>query len=222
MCAGRLGAGCRAALGWWWGAARLERSPRRAVACQPRAMINPGQSSTQGSYRHADCSFLHAAGPGQDHELRDHAAARRGPVQVSCGGRLRMGWGARAGRCQRAAQHAGRLGAGAALPVCSPPAAAAAAAAVEPAACSAHPCTHPHPMPVPPLHHRGGAFLFSFAVPSGYPHDPPKVKCLTKVGAGRVPGALAAACTAAAGSGCGRLCAAPCTPSRLAHLLACS
>lgn len=28
---------------------------------------------------------------------------------------------------------------------------------------------------------RGGAFLFSFAVPSGYPHDPPKVKCLTKV-----------------------------------------
>ncbi|KAL4435638.1 hypothetical protein ABPG77_002601 [Micractinium sp. CCAP 211/92] len=29
--------------------------------------------------------------------------------------------------------------------------------------------------------YKGGAFLFSFAVPSGYPHDPPKVKCLTKV-----------------------------------------
>ena len=28
---------------------------------------------------------------------------------------------------------------------------------------------------------RGGTFLFSFAVPTGYPHDPPKVKCLTKV-----------------------------------------
>ncbi|PSC76337.1 NEDD8-conjugating enzyme Ubc12 [Micractinium conductrix] len=29
--------------------------------------------------------------------------------------------------------------------------------------------------------YKGGAFLFSFNVPSGYPHDPPKVKCLTKV-----------------------------------------
>lgn len=29
--------------------------------------------------------------------------------------------------------------------------------------------------------YKGGAFLFTFAVPSGYPHDPPKVKCLTKV-----------------------------------------
>jgi ubiquitin-conjugating enzyme E2 M len=29
--------------------------------------------------------------------------------------------------------------------------------------------------------YKGGAFLFSFAVPAGYPHDPPKVKCLTKV-----------------------------------------
>ncbi len=28
---------------------------------------------------------------------------------------------------------------------------------------------------------RGGAFLFTFAVPNGYPHDPPKVKCVTKV-----------------------------------------
>ena len=28
---------------------------------------------------------------------------------------------------------------------------------------------------------RGGAFLFTFAVPPGYPHDPPKVKCATKV-----------------------------------------
>jgi hypothetical protein len=28
---------------------------------------------------------------------------------------------------------------------------------------------------------RGGAFLFTFAVPHTYPHDPPKVKCLTKV-----------------------------------------
>jgi hypothetical protein len=27
----------------------------------------------------------------------------------------------------------------------------------------------------------GGAFLFSFAVPASYPHDPPKVKCLTRV-----------------------------------------
>ena len=27
----------------------------------------------------------------------------------------------------------------------------------------------------------GGAFLFSFAVPPSYPHDPPKVKCLTRV-----------------------------------------
>ncbi|KDD72943.1 hypothetical protein H632_c2706p1 [Helicosporidium sp. ATCC 50920] len=29
--------------------------------------------------------------------------------------------------------------------------------------------------------YRGGAFRFSFAVPQGYPHEPPKVKCLTKV-----------------------------------------
>ena len=29
--------------------------------------------------------------------------------------------------------------------------------------------------------YRGGAFLFSFAVPIAYPHEPPKVKCLTKV-----------------------------------------
>jgi ubiquitin-conjugating enzyme E2 M len=29
--------------------------------------------------------------------------------------------------------------------------------------------------------YRGGAFLTSFAVPPGYPHDPPKVRCLTKV-----------------------------------------
>lgn len=31
------------------------------------------------------------------------------------------------------------------------------------------------------MYARGGAFLFSFAVPSAYPHEPPKVKCLTKV-----------------------------------------
>ncbi|KAL6768652.1 RCE1 [Auxenochlorella protothecoides x Auxenochlorella symbiontica] len=29
--------------------------------------------------------------------------------------------------------------------------------------------------------YRGGAFLFTFTVPPTYPHDPPKVKCLTKV-----------------------------------------
>ena len=29
--------------------------------------------------------------------------------------------------------------------------------------------------------YRGGAFLFSFSVPIAYPHEPPKVKCLTKV-----------------------------------------
>jgi ubiquitin-protein ligase len=28
---------------------------------------------------------------------------------------------------------------------------------------------------------RSGSFLFSFAVPNAYPHEPPKVKCLTKV-----------------------------------------
>ena len=28
---------------------------------------------------------------------------------------------------------------------------------------------------------RGGRFVFSFKIPPGYPHDPPKVKCLTKV-----------------------------------------
>jgi len=31
------------------------------------------------------------------------------------------------------------------------------------------------------VYFRGGSFLFSFAVPAAYPHDPPKVKCLTKV-----------------------------------------
>lgn len=30
-------------------------------------------------------------------------------------------------------------------------------------------------------HRRGGAYLFSFHVPSSYPHEPPKVKCHTKV-----------------------------------------
>lgn len=29
--------------------------------------------------------------------------------------------------------------------------------------------------------YEGGAFLFSFNVPIAYPHEPPKVKCLTKV-----------------------------------------
>eukprot|EP01137_Pigoraptor_chileana_P023834 Opistho-2@90802 len=29
--------------------------------------------------------------------------------------------------------------------------------------------------------YKGGTFLFSFAVGQGYPHEPPKVKCLTKV-----------------------------------------
>lgn len=31
---------------------------------------------------------------------------------------------------------------------------------------------------------RGGAFLFTFRVPPTYPHDAPKVKCLTKVRGG--------------------------------------
>lgn len=31
------------------------------------------------------------------------------------------------------------------------------------------------------FHYRSGSFLFSFAVPNAYPHEPPKVKCLTKV-----------------------------------------
>lgn len=34
---------------------------------------------------------------------------------------------------------------------------------------------------MPFLSNRGGAFLFSFNVPTTYPHEPPKVKCLTKV-----------------------------------------
>jgi ubiquitin-conjugating enzyme E2 M len=29
--------------------------------------------------------------------------------------------------------------------------------------------------------YKDGTFLFSFSVPQTYPHDPPKVKCLTKV-----------------------------------------
>lgn len=29
--------------------------------------------------------------------------------------------------------------------------------------------------------YKGGAFLFTFSVPMGYPHEPPKVKCMTKV-----------------------------------------
>ncbi|KAL4516586.1 hypothetical protein Ndes2526A_g05133 [Nannochloris sp. 'desiccata'] len=29
--------------------------------------------------------------------------------------------------------------------------------------------------------YKNGSFLFSFAVPNAYPHEPPKVKCLTKV-----------------------------------------
>ena len=29
--------------------------------------------------------------------------------------------------------------------------------------------------------HRGGSFTFSFNVSPAYPHDPPKVKCKTKV-----------------------------------------
>ncbi|GAB4818212.1 hypothetical protein N2152v2_005258 [Parachlorella kessleri] len=29
--------------------------------------------------------------------------------------------------------------------------------------------------------YKGGTFLFTFAVPPSYPHDPPKVKCMTKV-----------------------------------------
>jgi len=31
------------------------------------------------------------------------------------------------------------------------------------------------------FYRRSGSFLFSFAVPNAYPHEPPKVKCLTKV-----------------------------------------
>lgn len=50
-----------------------------------------------------------------------------------------------------------------------------------PSGSRAWPFIHP-PSRTPTTHFcRGGAFLFSFAVPSGYPHDPPKVKCLTKV-----------------------------------------
>jgi hypothetical protein len=30
--------------------------------------------------------------------------------------------------------------------------------------------------------YRGGAFLFACSVPESYPHDPPKLNCLTKVG----------------------------------------
>ncbi len=47
---------------------------------------------------------------------------------------------------------------------------------------------HPrHPIPPPPPMSalngccRGGSFLFTFSVPAAYPHDPPKVKCSTKV-----------------------------------------
>jgi ubiquitin-conjugating enzyme E2 M len=29
--------------------------------------------------------------------------------------------------------------------------------------------------------YKGGSFLFSFSVPAAYPHEPPKVKCLTKI-----------------------------------------
>lgn len=29
--------------------------------------------------------------------------------------------------------------------------------------------------------YKGGAFKFSFAVGTNYPHEPPKVKCLTSV-----------------------------------------
>lgn len=29
--------------------------------------------------------------------------------------------------------------------------------------------------------YKGGAFQFSFAINTNYPHDPPKVKCLQKV-----------------------------------------
>ena len=31
------------------------------------------------------------------------------------------------------------------------------------------------------LIHRGGAFVFSFNISTIYPHEAPKVKCLTKV-----------------------------------------
>ena len=30
--------------------------------------------------------------------------------------------------------------------------------------------------------YKGGAFVFSFAINTNYPHDPPKVKCTQKVG----------------------------------------
>lgn len=29
--------------------------------------------------------------------------------------------------------------------------------------------------------YKGGAFVFSFAINTNYPHDPPKVKCTPKV-----------------------------------------
>jgi ubiquitin-conjugating enzyme E2 M len=33
--------------------------------------------------------------------------------------------------------------------------------------------------------YKGGAFLFTFTINSNYPHDPPKVKCIPKVGSSR-------------------------------------
>lgn len=54
------------------------------------------------------------------------------------------------------------------------------------------------PSLVPAYMRRGGTFLFSFSVPAAYPHDPPKVKCLTKVG-GRKAGGCACADRLAAG-----------------------
>lgn len=37
------------------------------------------------------------------------------------------------------------------------------------------------PCHIPACFCRGGAFLFKFAVSANYPHEPPKVKCMTKV-----------------------------------------
>ena len=35
--------------------------------------------------------------------------------------------------------------------------------------------------------YKGGAFVFSFAINTNYPHDPPKVKCTQKVSGTRYP-----------------------------------
>ena len=43
----------------------------------------------------------------------------------------------------------------------------------------------------------GGQFTFELAVPVGYPHDPPKVTCLTKVSVGGLSASSVHACPSA-------------------------